>query len=363
MLFPYIIFHLFQIPKDFRDNFLKNSENKNDLYVMLIAYLYEASKKVDEITIFITSNSEVLTNQGETSFDDCNHIEADTRVVQFVVASIKLGKTKILVRTGDSDVLIILIGHCKRLLQTQSRLELFCELHTSQSGKKSDVTGYLDVVAIARSFGLNYSTGLPLLHAFSGCDYTPSFYGIGKAKWINCFLNRSDIMELFQRIVENPPDSLTEDDVIAVTSFTLSVYGVDNPEKGLLDGRWQKLNQGVSSFRSLPPSPGAAIMQFRKAIHVASHIWGKAHQPMIEPPDMFCIEQGWKNNLGMVEHIWTITPEPSDSLTYAKLTKTKCGCRKEDNVCMGRCKCRELELPCLYSCKCRRRCQGNGADD
>jgi len=63
--------------------------------------------------------------------------------------------------------------------------------------------------------------------------------------------------------------------------------GVDEIVQKTPKGRWEKLTQGASSFRSLPPSPGAAIMQVRKAIHVAAHIWGKAHLPMIEPPNMF----------------------------------------------------------------------------
>ena len=67
--------------------------------------------------IFMTSNAEVLCNQGDVSFPSCNHIEADTRVVQFVLDSINRGLTKIIVRTGDSDVLIILIGHCDRFLR------------------------------------------------------------------------------------------------------------------------------------------------------------------------------------------------------------------------------------------------------
>ena len=328
---------------------------------MMIPFIYESSRNVKNTMIFITSNAEVLCNREDVSFPSCNHIEADTRVVQFVLDSIYRGLTKIIVRTGDSDVLIILIGHCHRFLQQQSSLQLYCELHTNSANKESDITGYLDVVAIARSIGLEYCSGLLLLHAYSGCDYTPSFYGIGKAKWISCFLDRSDIKRLFGRIVDNP-ETLEERDIIAVTAFTLAAYGVDDPSKGLLQGRWEKLNQRIASFRSLPPSPGAAIMQVRKAIHIAAHIWGKAHLPMIDPPNMCSFTQGWKMSNGAVEHIWTCTSEPSDGLTYSVVSKTKCGCRRKDNVCEGRCKCKTLELPCIFSCKCRRRCLGNGFD-
>ena len=139
--------------------------------------------------------------------------------------------------------------------------------------------------------------------------------------------------------------------------------GVDEIVQKTPKGRWEKLTQGASSFRSLPPSPGAAIMQVRKAIQVAPHIWGKAHLPMIEPPNMFSITQGWKMDNEEVQHIWTATLEPADGLTYSKVCKTKCGCRKKEDVCQGRCKCNDSELSCLFSCKCRRRCVRNSPEN
>ena len=60
--------------------------------------------------------------------------------------------------------------------------------------------------------------------------------------------------------------------------------GVDEIVQKTPKGRWEKLTQGASSFRSLPPSPGAAIMQVRKAIHVAAPYGGRLICQCLSPP-------------------------------------------------------------------------------
>ena len=351
------ISYSFQIPSNFRENYLKNAENKKELYKLLVAYLHNQSLTVQDLTVYVTDNETVLSNKGPSFFEPCNHIEADTRVAVFVEHALISGSSKIMVRTGDTDVIFILIGQCKRLLERNPDVKLYLDMQTGSS----ESTGYLDIVLMAKKIGLQYSNGLPLLHAYTGCDYTPSFYSIGKAKWFNAYISRPDIMELFNNIVQDPT-IVQEEEIVAVTRFTLAVYGVDDPSKGLLEGRFDRLTtQKISSFRSLPPSPGAAIAQFRKAVHIAAHIWGKACEPELNPPDMSSPLQGWKRVGNRIEHIWTVQPESADQDVYSTCRK-KCGCRRKDKICQVRCSCHDKNLPCLYNCKCRRKCQVTSSD-
>ena len=300
-----------QVPTHFRDNYLKNAENKEELYKLLIDYLHERSLQVQNLVVYVTNNAAVLSNGGPSFFEPCNHIEADTRVAVFVEHALIAGSTRILVRTGDTDVIFILIGQCKRWLERNEGVKLFVKMHTASSKNN-----YMDVVAIAKSIGLQYTNGLPLLHAYTGSDYTPSFYTIGKAKWFDAFLARPDIMDLFQRIMQDP-DSVQEQEIVKVTQFTLAVYGVDDPSKGLLEGRFDRLtSKKITSFRSLPPSPGAAIIQFRKAVYIAAHIWGKAYEPTLSPPNMVSPLHGWQKLGERIQHIWTIYPESSGQDIY-----------------------------------------------
>ncbi|XP_063694110.1 uncharacterized protein LOC134825850 [Bolinopsis microptera] len=332
---------------------MKNPQNKEELYEMFMTFLHERSLEKAEMRIYVTKNSRVLSNRGPSFFEPSNHIEADTRVALFVKDALQKNFKRILVRTGDTDVIFILVGQCRKFLLLNKNLQLFVDMHTSSSNKGS--SSYIDIVKIATSIGINRSVGLPLLHAYSGCDYTPSFYGIGKSKWFDTYLLHPEVMDMFTRIVENP-ESVQEAEIVKITQYTLAVYGVDDPKKGLLEGRFDRLtSKKINTFRSLPPSPGAAIIQFRKAVHIAAHIWGKACEPEITPPDMCSPLQGWKKVGENVEHIWTVTPEPTDKDRYACCKKT-CGCRRKQDICQGRCSCRDADMPCLYLCKCRRKC-------
>ena len=332
---------------------MKNPQNKEELYEMCMTFLHERSLEKVDMTIYVTKNSRVLSNRGPSFFEPSNHIEADTRVALFVKHALQNGLRKILVRTGDTDVVFILVGQCRTFMRLDENLQLFVDMHSSSSNKGS--SSYIDIVKIATSIGIDRSVGLPLLHAYSGCDYTPSFYGIGKSKWFDTYLLHPEVMDMFTRIVENP-ESVQEAEIVKVTQYTLAVYGVDDPKKGLLEGRFDRLtSKKINTFRSLPPSPGAAIIQFRKAVHIAAHIWGKACEPEITPPNMCSPLQGWKKVGENVEHIWTVTPEPTNKDRYALCKKT-CGCRKKQNICQGKCSCREADMPCLYLCQCRRKC-------
>ena len=166
--------HILQVPSDFRANYLKNAENKEELYKLLIALLHEHFQDIQDLTVYVTHNATVLSNKEPSFYEQCNHIEVDTRVAVFVEHAAIAGSSRILVRTGDSDVIFILIGQCNRLLQQNEDIKFYVDMHTTAS------TSY--VAALSKSFSLQYSDGLPLLHAFTWCDYTPSFFGIGKAK-------------------------------------------------------------------------------------------------------------------------------------------------------------------------------------
>ena len=134
-------------------------------------------------------------------------------------------------------------------------------------------------------------------------------------------MKQPEIMAMFQKIVQDPA-SVQAEDIHKVTQFTLSVYGVSDPSKGLLQGRFDGLtNQKVTSFRSLLPSPGAAIVQFRKAVHIVGHIWGKACQPELCPPDICDHLQGWQKVGDRIDHIWTVFPESPATRTYTNCVK------------------------------------------
>ena len=62
---------------------------------------------------------------------ESNLIEADTRMVLFVLRAIDNGHHRLLVRTGDTDVLVIMVGHFKTFIEQYPALELWITMKTS----------------------------------------------------------------------------------------------------------------------------------------------------------------------------------------------------------------------------------------
>ena len=46
---------------------------------------------------------------------------------------------------------------------------------------------------VAEFLGRNTSMILPLIHAFSGCDSTSAFSGMGKERWIEVATSQGDL--------------------------------------------------------------------------------------------------------------------------------------------------------------------------
>ena len=96
-------------PKDFVKDFMKNIKNKEKFYDLLISFLHEKSLLSDRKYI-LTNRRKVISNHNSV-MEDCSHLEADYRIVLHIVSAILEGLKKVVVRSNDTDVLIILIQY------------------------------------------------------------------------------------------------------------------------------------------------------------------------------------------------------------------------------------------------------------
>jgi hypothetical protein len=142
---------------------------------------------------------------------------------------------------------------------------------------------------------LVWRIALTLFHALNtGSDYSRCFYSIGKVNCFDSFASWPDIMTTFTRFTQDPT-TVQAENIVKITRFNLAVYVVDDPRNGLLEGRFVWLTtKKVSTFPSLPHSPGTAIIQLRKSVHVhvAAYIWGRACDADLNTPDMRNPQQG-----------------------------------------------------------------------
>ena len=102
-----------------------------------------------------------------------NHEEADTLIGR---ECMKCSYGVIDVFSPDTDVMVLLIGHCSKL---KCKVNVIC-------------TSIINIDSVAEYLDEEKSSGLIGLHSVSGCDTTGKVYRKGKQTWVKAFLSSSN---------------------------------------------------------------------------------------------------------------------------------------------------------------------------
>ena len=112
---------------------------------------------------------------------DCNHEEADTRmVVHLRHALLMEGAVTVLVRTVDTDVVVILVGKFHDLKAVNADVNIWVAFGMGRNFK------FISINKICAFLGDQKSRSLPVFHALTGCDTTSGFNGtraIKRSAW------------------------------------------------------------------------------------------------------------------------------------------------------------------------------------
>ena len=107
----------------------------------------------------------------------CSHEEADSRMMLHVHHASKHGHNRILVRTVDTDVVVLAVMTAKKL---PADVQIWLAFGTGKYFR------YLAAHKIAASLGSEKALALPMFHALTGCDTVSAFVGHGKKKCMGC---------------------------------------------------------------------------------------------------------------------------------------------------------------------------------
>ena len=107
------------IPKDFSENFLRNSKNKDDLSIFLSNKFMEFHKTAQ--VLVTTIKDTVVSNKTdiatETLIFHCNIEEADSKLIRHSINLCQHGYKKVIINTVDTDVLILAIAYSHKLVE------------------------------------------------------------------------------------------------------------------------------------------------------------------------------------------------------------------------------------------------------
>ncbi|KAJ8670310.1 hypothetical protein QAD02_001569 [Eretmocerus hayati] len=229
------------------------------------------------------------------------HEEADTKLV-FHACQVP-PSSSVAIRCSDTDVLIIMLGNMQHL---KDGVRVWMDFGTGNARKTIDVT------ELRAALG-DICDALPGIHAFTGNDFNPCFYGMGKTKPFNTLkdISKNDLiyMQAFTALGDDDiPNGLER----IIENFTCHLYSVNNRVLPRVNAvrfamfqRAYKCERTGESFLKikykfdparLPPCKRELLQQIRRSAYICN-LWRHAHRArptMRDPLDFGWIEKDGK---------------------------------------------------------------------
>ncbi len=197
-------------------SFLRVDANKTELFSFLSGVLHDSFQLGDK-ELVITEGDDVLSKpplQDTAALAPCNQEEADSRMMLHAAHAAYNGHKKILIRTVDTDVVVLAVALARTL---EEEAEVWVSFGTGKAYR------FLAAHEMARALGPEKAQALPMFHALTGCDTVSCFAGHGKrtawAVW-------TALPQLTQTLTDlsTAPDHIDEDAMHTIERFVILLY-------------------------------------------------------------------------------------------------------------------------------------------
>ena len=192
----------------------------------------------------------VISSNSSISMPNCNHEEADTRILVHLLHALEGNAETVLVRTVDTDVVIILVGKFYDLIAASPGADIWVAFGMGK------YFSFISINLICASLGKSKSQSLPVLHAFSGCDTTSSFNGKGKKSVWQAWQEYQDVTPSFEYLANNPFQRLDSSSQYfqSLERFTVILYDKTSPLTSINEARMSLFCKNNKAMDKLPPS-------------------------------------------------------------------------------------------------------------
>ncbi|XP_032222990.1 uncharacterized protein LOC116604554 [Nematostella vectensis] len=152
-------------------SFLRLDENKKVLFKFLDASVKSISVQCDA-QVISTDDIDVVSHAtvDKEGLAPSNHKEADTRILLHVKHASARGMKKVLIRTVDTDVVILAVAFARKLPVEELWVAFGVGKHLR----------YLQIHSMVDNLTTSQCEGLPFFHALTGCDTVSFFSRKGK---------------------------------------------------------------------------------------------------------------------------------------------------------------------------------------
>ena len=211
-----------------------------------------------------------------------NHEEADTLIGYHVAQLLSERGCSVLVRASDTDVLVILIGLLgiikKRGNSVNNQVIMDCG-----SGNHRRLINVTNIVEGMENIP-NLAISMLGFHAFTGCDFTSSFYRKGKVRQLDILFKSSEYATTFADL-SNPDAELNMENIEA---FVCEMYGLKQT-KTINQARYENFKKMSGKSTSskplqntkkidcalLPPCQSTLIMHAKRSRYISA-LWARS---------------------------------------------------------------------------------------
>ena len=248
---------------------------------------------------------------------NCNHEEAETRIVVHVLHALQQGLTTVQVRTVDTDVVVVFIGVFHKLLLSQPKADIWVAFGVGKNYRLYSIN------ALSTSLGTKRSQALPMLHAISGCDTTSAFWGKGKKSFWQAWMAFEEVTDTFVYLASHPFEPLDSncEKFRKIERLIVLVYDKTSTSLSINQTRRELFCLKNVTMERMPPTQNALLQHTKRAFYQAS-IWVSSTkvQQMIPSPS----DYGW----GQVDNVWSPLWLTVPELSKACQDLIKCTCRE-----------------------------------
>ena len=181
--------------------------------------------------------------------------------------ALQCGCTKILLRTVDTDVLILAVAFVEKLQEFQGyqTIELQVGFCTGVHLR------YIAAHDISSKLIPQVPKALPFFHAFTGCGTVSCFYGKGKKTAMDTCNSFPEVTTAFLSLGNTPP-VVDDTNMSTLERFVVLLQDRTSAQNAVNDARKQLFEKKGRQFDAIPPTRAALLEHSKRAVLQAGYI-------------------------------------------------------------------------------------------
>ena len=199
---------------------------------------------------FIDQSVITVGQEQPIAMGNCNHEEADTRMVVHLMNALENGLKSVVVRTVDTDVIVVLIGEFHVIHEVYPDADIWIAFGTGKHFR------YYHINTLCGNLGRDKLRSLPSFHAFTGCDTTSSFFGKTKKSAWEAWNSFPTASETFLYIANNPFEVVDFESTHfkVLEHFTIILYDKTSSLVSVNEARKELFCKRNKTLENLPPT-------------------------------------------------------------------------------------------------------------